>query len=142
MSLQLSTADIEPEDVTEAELHGIAELRARILKAQGRDVPLPEQVCTCHCVELQTISDRIPPRAHAKRLPLFYRTGHQNQTRLELYAKLPAECVSRAWHTSRQETHFRRATNPNPNPNPNQETHFRRAILLRFLRARRSVKKP
>ena len=44
MSLQLSTADIEPEDVTEAELQGIAELRARILKAQGRDVPLPEQV--------------------------------------------------------------------------------------------------
>ena len=44
MSLQLSTADIEPDEVTEAELHGIAELRARILKAQGRDVPLPEQV--------------------------------------------------------------------------------------------------
>ena len=65
MSLQLSTADIEPDEVTEAELHGIAELRARILKAQGRDAPLPEQ-----------------------------------------------------------------------------ETHFRRAILLRFLRARRSVKKP
>eukprot|EP00592_Proboscia_alata_P007998 CAMPEP_0194354346 /NCGR_PEP_ID=MMETSP0174-20130528/2522_1 /TAXON_ID=216777 /ORGANISM="Proboscia alata, Strain PI-D3" /LENGTH=404 /DNA_ID=CAMNT_0039123267 /DNA_START=79 /DNA_END=1293 /DNA_ORIENTATION=+ len=64
-SLNLSTTDHPPEDMTEAEGKSVEELRAAILKAQGREEPLPEQA-----------------------------------------------------------------------------THFRRAILLRFLRARRSVKDP
>ena len=69
MNLQLSTTDIEPEAVTEAELQGIAELRARILTAQGRDAPLPEQVCTHGSVEPHTEPGSLH-RAHAERLSL------------------------------------------------------------------------